>query len=92
MPQHNLTDRYALTELMDWAPPYNKSLEKLKVFLKCIFPFLSRGNVEAPLDIWLQDAAEGNLAAERAALIAGDQGAENWGMKLSVAKLQKQMH
>ena len=43
-----------------------------KIFMKCVSTYLSRGNVEAQLDAWLQDAAEGNLAAERAALIAGD--------------------
>ena len=67
----DIATRYALTDLMDWAPPYNKSLEKLKIFLKCVSTYLSRGNVEAQLDAWLQDAAEGNLAEERAALIAG---------------------
>ena len=80
VPQATLTDigtRYALTEVMDWAPPYNKSLEKLRILLKCVSTYLSRGNVEAPLDIWLQAAAEGNLAAERAALLAGDPNAEN---------------
>ena len=41
-------------------------------------PFhLPRGNVEAQLDTWPQVAAEGNLSAERAALIAGDQDAED---------------
>ena len=36
VPQATLTDigtRYTLSEVMDWAPPYSKSIEKLKILL-----------------------------------------------------------
>ena len=39
-----------LHECIDWAPPYVRNIGKLKVLLKCIKTYLSRGNIEAPLD------------------------------------------
>ena len=74
MPQVDLTEictRYDLAELMDWPAPYNKSLEKLNILLKCIASYLSRGNIEVQLDEWLNNADEGggNLAAAQTAII-----------------------
>ena len=41
----------------------------MKVFLKTINSYLSNGNLETPLDEWLQDPAEGNKSQERLDLI-----------------------
>jgi hypothetical protein len=65
-----LGTRYDLENLMDWPAPYVRSLERLKIYLKCITTYLSRGNVEVPLDRWIQAADEGNLGDERAAILA----------------------
>ena len=72
-----LGTRYDLETLMDWPAPYVRSLERLKIYLKCITTYLSRGNVETPLDRWIQDADEGNLGAERAAILANVQNPDN---------------
>jgi hypothetical protein len=80
IPQVELTAigiRYNLEELMDWPAPYVKNLEKLKIYLKCVTTYLSRGNVEVPLDIWMQDPDEGNLGAERVAILASVENADN---------------
>ena len=72
-------------DLMDFPPPYVRSPASLKVILKCISTYLSRGHFEGDLDTWLINpvipvapaAGEvelppgGGLDAERAALIAG---------------------
>ena len=72
-------------ELMDFPAPYARSPASLKVILKCISSYLSRGHFEGDLDTWLTNPvipvvpAEGGvelppgggLGAERAALIAG---------------------
>ena len=56
-PQAEVTAKateYNLQECIDWSPPYTKWVGKLKVILKCIKTYLSRGNVEGPLDTWIE--------------------------------------
>ena len=79
---------YNIEELMNWQEPYVKSLEKMKVFLKCLVSYLGGGNFEGELDGWLNLAqpAEGelpggNLGAERTALV--DQTLESKGGSVS---------
>ena len=83
-----LGQSYNIEELLNWQEPYVKSLEKMKVFLKCVVSYLSRGNFEGELDRWLNLAqpAEGeppggNMGAERTALI--DQTPESEGSIVS---------
>ena len=56
-----LCQRYDIEELMNWQEPYIRSLDKMKVFLKCVVSYLSRGNFEGELDRWLNlaQSAEG---------------------------------
>ena len=42
-----------LHELMDFPAPYARSPASLKVLLKCISSYLSRGHFEGDLDTWL---------------------------------------
>ena len=52
-PQAEVTAKateYNLQECKDWRLPYTKGVGKLKPILKCIKTYLSRGNVEGPLD------------------------------------------
>ena len=74
-----------IQELMDFPPPYVRNTAGLKILLKCVTTYLSRGHYEGDLDAWLINpvvpvaAPEGGhelppgggLAAERAALIRG---------------------
>ena len=74
-----------IQDLMDFPPPYVRNPASLKIMLKCITTYLSRGHFEGDLDAWLINpvvpvaAPEGGvelppgggLAAERAALIGG---------------------
>ena len=56
-PQAEVTTKateYNLQECMDWSPPYTKGVNKLKILLKCIRTYLSRGNVGGPLDTWFE--------------------------------------
>ena len=56
-PQAEVTTKateYNLQECMDWSPPYTKGVNKLKILLKCIRTYLSRGNVGGPLDTWIE--------------------------------------
>ena len=46
--------------------------------------------MEAPLDIWLQDVAEGNLGAERAELLARDPNAEDSSI-IAMVRVSKDM-
>ena len=51
--QESITNRagaLALCECLDWVAPYNRSVTKLKLLLKCIRSYLSRGNIETHLD------------------------------------------
>ena len=50
---------YNLHECMDWPAPYTKGVSKLKILFKCVKTYLSRGNVEGPLDQWIV-ATEGD--------------------------------
>ena len=42
-----------IQELMDYPPPYVRTISSLKVFLKCVTTYLSRGHFEGDLDAWL---------------------------------------
>ena len=60
--QHEITVKgtlYNIQQVIDWNPPYAPGAAKLKVFLKCVASYLSRGNVSGPLDLWIE-ATEGN--------------------------------
>ena len=68
LPQGVLTQLgtdYNLTELIDWAPPYERNWGSLKILLKAVASYTSRGNFEAGLDDWLnrpiEPAEEGDL-------------------------------
>ena len=63
---------------MEWPPPYTRSLGSLKILLKAVASYLSRGNFEVLLDQWLtmpvvpanpQDDIGGGLVNERNTLI-----------------------
>ena len=43
--------KYSLQECLEWGPPYTKGVNKLKILLKCIGTYLSRGG---PLDTWIK--------------------------------------
>ena len=45
---------YNLQEVIDWNPPYNIGVNKLKTLSKCVCSYLSRGNVSGPLDTWIE--------------------------------------
>ena len=64
-----MATRYNIGQLMDWVDPYARGLNVMKVFLKTITSYLSNGNLETPLDEWLQDPAEGDKIQERLDLI-----------------------
>ena len=69
--QHMAT-RYNISQLMDWTEPYSRALSFMKIFLETITSYLSNGNIETPMDTWLNDAEEGNKVQERLDLIAAD--------------------
>ena len=65
-------------ELIDWPPPYTRSLASLKILLKAVASYLSRGNFEILLNQWLtlpvvpanpQDDIGGGLVNERNTLM-----------------------
>ena len=72
-------------ELMEYPAPYVRNTSNLKVLLKCVATYLSRGHFEGDLDAWLYNPVVpvpapdggvalppgGGLAAERAAPIGG---------------------
>ena len=61
-----LCQRYDIEELMNWQEPYIRSLDKIKVFLKCVVSYLSRGNFEGELTgglIWPNLLKENLLVA-----------------------------
>ena len=65
--QESITNRagaLALHECLDWGAPYIRSVTKLKLLLKCIRSYLSRGNIETHLDQWIV-AVEGNDAGNK---------------------------
>jgi hypothetical protein len=84
-----LCEEVNLTELIDWHPPYVRSTGNLKILLKAIVSYLSRGNFEVILDQWLTlpvvpiqpedagDAVGGGLNVERDALITQTANCEN---------------
>ena len=67
-----------MEELIDWHPPFTRTTGNLKVLLKGVVSYLSRGNFEVLLDQWLtlpvvpvhpDDAVGGGLDIERNTLI-----------------------
>ena len=44
---------YSVSDLIDWAPPYARIWGSLKIFLKAISSYLSKGNFEGELNAWL---------------------------------------
>ena len=67
-----------LEDLIDWHPPFTRTTGNLKVLLKAVVSYLSRGNFEVLLDQWLtlpvvpvnpEDAVGGGLDIVRNALI-----------------------
>ena len=66
--QDSITNRagaLALHECLAWPAPYLRSVIKLKVLLKCICSYLSRGNIETHLDGWIT-AVDGEDAGNKA--------------------------
>ena len=65
---------YNIQNIIDWVPPYAPAPAKLKIFLRYVASYLSRGNVSGPIDQWI-DATEGddfgNKSGVRTALRAG---------------------
>ena len=83
---------YNIEELMAWPAPYERTWANLRVFLKAVSSYMSRGNFEAGLDEWVNrpvipvvpvEAEDvllqpgGELGAERAGLILTTPGCEN---------------
>ena len=64
-----MATRYNIGQLMDWGDTYPRGLSVMKVYLKTINSYLSNGNLETPLDEWLQDPVEGDKSQERLDLI-----------------------
>ena len=58
---------YNIQQVIDWLPLYVPGLAKLKILLKCVVLYLSRGNVSGPLDLWI-DATEGNYFGAKEAV------------------------
>ena len=90
-----LCEEVIMTELMDWHAPYERSPGNLKILLKAIVSYLSRGNFEIILDQWLnlpvvaigqEDAVGGGLNAERDALIAQTVNCENSSVTAMIIK------
>ena len=75
-----------IEELIEWPAPYARSWGNLKLFLKAVASYMSRGNFEAGLNQWVNrplipvevgDEPGGGLAAERASLILLTPGCED---------------
>ena len=90
-----LCEEVNLTELIDWHPPYARSAGNLKILLKAIVSYLSRGNFEVILDQWLalpvvpvepDDGIGGGLDAERNALIDQTANCENSSVTAMIIK------
>ena len=60
----NWAGTLALHECLEWPAPYLRSVSKLKVLLKCIRSYLSRGNIETNLDAWIT-AVDGEDAGNK---------------------------
>ena len=80
-----LCTEYNVGELIDWHPPYERTWGNLKILLKVVSTYMSRGNFEVGLDEWLGrpvipaqegDEPGGGLGAERDGLVQGCQGCE----------------
>jgi hypothetical protein len=84
-----------LEELIDWQPPFTRSIGSLKVLLKAVASYLSRGNFEVLLDQWLtmpvvpanpQDDIGGGLVNERNTLINQTPNCENSSVTAMIIK------
>ena len=60
-----MATRYNIGQLMDWVDSYARVLNVMRVFLKKITSYLRNGDLETPLDEWLQDPAESDKTQER---------------------------
>ena len=52
----------------------------MKIFLKTITSYLSNCNIETPMDLWLNDLAEGDKVQEKLDLIAAMEDPDNSSM------------
>ena len=77
---NQLCTEYDVAELIDWPPPYERIWGNLKILLKVVSTYMSRGNFEAGLDDWIArpvipaevgDEPGGGLGAERDGLVQG---------------------
>ena len=75
-----------IEELIDWPAPYERTWGNLKIFLKAVSSYMSRGNFEAGLDEWVNrpvipaevgDEPGGQLGPERERLIQMTPGCED---------------
>jgi hypothetical protein len=75
-----------IEELIEWPAPYERTWGNLKLFLKAVSSYMSLGNFEAGLNLWVNrpvipaeagDEPGGGLAAERASLIQLTPGCED---------------
>ena len=79
-----LCEEAEIQDVMDIPPPYVRNTANLRILIKCIVSYLSRGYFEGQLDVWLNnpvlpaapavgagEPAEsgGGLAVERATLL-----------------------
>ena len=80
---------YNIQQIIDWNPPYIPGAIKLKVLLKCVCLYLSRGNVSGPLDTWIE-ATEGNdFGGKELVRTALRRGGDQDTVSLSINKARK---
>ena len=92
-----------MSELIDWTPPYAKNWGNLKILLKAISSYLSKGNFEGELNAWIArpaipeappegedpEASGGGLQAERVELVAGTPHCEGSTVGAMIARSQE---
>ena len=82
---------YNLQQVIDWLPPYVLNPAKLRILLKCVASYLSRGNVSGPLDLWIE-ATEGNeFGAKDAVRTALRGGGDQDTVSLSMVKAREML-